>query len=136
MAGTGILPQRHARLRKFNKHVLNPVMRLVAGRRHWYAAALHHTGRRSGRPYTTPVVAEAVPGGFVIPLPYGADVDWLRNIRSGGPSTITVYGSEYRVGDPRVIAAAEALPIVRAKRRRVWRRLGIERYLRITATPR
>ena len=49
MAGTSVAPHPHYRVRQFNKHVLNPVMRLAAGRRHWYAAALHHVGRRSGR---------------------------------------------------------------------------------------
>lgn len=62
-------PRRRHFVRTFNKHILNPMMLAVAGRRHWYAAALHHTGRRSGRHYTTPVVAQPVPDGFVIPLP-------------------------------------------------------------------
>jgi len=30
---------------------------------------------RSGHPYTTPVVAEPISDGFLIPLPYGVDVD-------------------------------------------------------------
>lgn len=45
-------PHHRAGIRAFNKTVLNPAMRLVAGRRHWYAAALHHVGRRTCRPYT------------------------------------------------------------------------------------
>lgn len=65
-------------MRTFNKYVLNPPMRLPAGRKHWYASVIRHIGRRSGKAYATPVVAERVPDGFVIPLPYGADVDWLR----------------------------------------------------------
>ena len=124
------MPQ-HPRLRKFNKHVLNPVMRLAAGRRHWYAGALHHVGRRSGRPYVTPLVAEPIPGGFVIPLPYGADVDWLRNLRAAGRATLVVEGREHTIDEPVVVPAREALPIVREKRRRVWHRLGIEEFLRV-----
>jgi len=129
-----VVAYQHPKLRHFTKHVLNPAMRLAAGRRHWYAAALHHVGRRSGRAYTTPVVAEPVPGGFVIPLPYGADVDWLRNIRAAGRETIRVGGCEYTVGEPTVLSASEALPQVREKRRRVWRRLGIGSYLRLRET--
>ena len=37
------------RVRVFNKHVLNPVMKLVAGRKYWYAGVIEHTGRRSGK---------------------------------------------------------------------------------------
>lgn len=120
---------RQSRIRAFNKRVLNPLMLTVAGRRYWYAAALHHIGRRSGRAYTTPVVAEPVSGGFVIPLPYGTGVDWLRNIQATGRAGIDVHGRTYTVTDPRVIDGGQALPMVRAGRRRVWQRLGIMHYL-------
>jgi hypothetical protein len=36
-------------VRQVNKRVANPVMLRLAGRRYWYAAAIHHRGRRSGR---------------------------------------------------------------------------------------
>jgi len=80
MSGIEKSPPRGAAVRRIRKGIINPAMLLLAGRRHWYGAALHHIGRRSDRPYTTPVVAEPAADGFVIPLPYGTDVDWLRNI--------------------------------------------------------
>ncbi|HUH69305.1 MAG TPA: nitroreductase, partial [Mycobacterium sp.] len=52
----------------------------LAGRKHWYASAIRHAGRRSGKQYATPVVADRVADGFVIPLPYGTRVDWLQNV--------------------------------------------------------
>jgi deazaflavin-dependent oxidoreductase (nitroreductase family) len=122
-------------VRGFNKHVLNPVMRTLAGRRHWYASALHHTGRRSGRMYVTPVVAEPVTDGFVVPLPYGSGVDWLRNIRAAGHATIDVHSRTFALTGFRVIGQDEALPLVRASRRRVWRRLHIEKFLHTSADP-
>jgi hypothetical protein len=39
----------------------------------------------------------------------------------------------YAVDQPQVVPAAEVLPMVRPSRRRVWRRLGIERFLRLRA---
>jgi hypothetical protein len=36
-------------VRVFNKHVLNPAMMQLAGRKYWYAAVIRHTGRRSGK---------------------------------------------------------------------------------------
>jgi deazaflavin-dependent oxidoreductase (nitroreductase family) len=131
MSTTTTKQGRRSAIRTFNKKILNPLMLLAAGRRHWYAAKLHHIGRRSGRPYVTPVVAEPVPGGFVVPLPYGTDVDWLRNVRAAGEAVIDLHGIPYAVDQPQVVAAAEALPIVRPSRRRVWRRLGIEGFLRV-----
>ncbi|MFI1991517.1 hypothetical protein [Actinoplanes sp. NPDC020271] len=117
------------RIRRFNKRILNPVMRTVAGRRHWYAAALHHTGRRTGRAYVTPVLAEPVTDGFVIPLPYGTGVDWLRNLRAAGHGRLDLHGRRFVVSGFQVIGPETALPRVRAVRRVVWRRLRVKNFL-------
>ncbi|MBB2770982.1 MULTISPECIES: nitroreductase family deazaflavin-dependent oxidoreductase [Mycolicibacterium] len=122
-------------VRTFNKYVLNPVMRLPAGRKHWYASVIRHTGRRSGKTYTTPVVAEQVADGFVIPLPYGTDVDWLRNVVTAGRATIVSGGRTVEVVDPQVIDAATAAPHLSARRRRTFERFGIERFVRLMAAP-
>ena len=71
------------------------IMLRVAGRRHWYAGVIHHTGRQTGKSYATPVVVEQSPDGIVIPLPYGADVDWLRNAIAAGHATVTVHGETF-----------------------------------------
>ena len=118
-------------MRIFNKHVLNPAMLHLAGRKHRYASAIRHTGRISGRSYVTPVLADSVPGGFVVPLPYGTDVDWLRNVLTAGRATITSAGRAYDVVDPHVIDAASAAPKLSPRRRRGFRRLGIDRFLEV-----
>ncbi|KRE25381.1 nitroreductase [Mycobacterium sp. Soil538] len=124
-------PARDA-IRQFNKYVLNPAMLLVAGRRHWYAAVIHHTGRRTGRSYTTPVVAERTPGGVIIPLPYGTGVDWLRNARAAGRATMTVHGESFDVVDPKLIDAATASTQLSARRRRAFQRFGIDHFAAFT----
>lgn len=129
---TGRRREGRDRVRAFNKHVLNPIMMLVAGRRHWYAAVIRHTGRRSGRAYATPVVADRVEGGFIIPLPYGTGVDWLRNVQASGGATLHVRGEIFEVTAPQIVASATAFPLVPAKHARVWRRMGIKQYLRVS----
>jgi len=122
-------------VRQFNKRLFNPVVLRVAGRRYWYAAVVRHTGRRSGTAYATPVVADAIRGGFLVPLPYGRDVDWLRNVLAAGQATLVVHGHSYPVTRPRGVPAAEALPLLTggaARRRRLWR---TEHFLRVTARP-
>ena len=79
MSNGTMSPLKNA-VRVFNKRVLNPVMLSMAGRKHWYAAAIRHTGRRSSKRYVTPVLADRFADGFVIPLPHGTGVDWLRNV--------------------------------------------------------
>jgi deazaflavin-dependent oxidoreductase (nitroreductase family) len=118
-------------VRASNKYLLNPLMVQLAGRKHWYAAAIKHTGRRSGKQYTTPVVAERIADGFVIPLPYGTDVDWLQNVRAAGRATISSQGEDYEVVQPEIIDAAAALPMLSAQHRRTFERVGIDGYLRL-----
>jgi hypothetical protein len=91
-------------VRRANKRVLNPLMLHLAGHRHWYAARLEHVGRRSGRVYATPVVAQPVNGGYAIPLPYGPDVDWLRNLQVEGSGVLQVDGVRRTIGTPRIMA--------------------------------
>ncbi|OBH77989.1 nitroreductase [Mycobacterium scrofulaceum] len=122
-------------VRTSNKYLLNPLMLRLAGHKNWYAAAIEHTGRRSGKVYTTPVVAERIDGGFVIPLPYGTDVDWLQNVRAAGRATISSQGERYEVVHPEIIGAAEALPLLSASRRRTFQRVGIEGYLKVNDRP-
>lgn len=118
-------------MRTFNKYVLNPAMIHLAGRKHWYAAVIRHSGRRSGRSYATPVVADRVRDGFILPLPYGAGVDWLRNVLAAGRAAVTVDGQTYDVAEPEIIDAATAAPKLSARRRRAFQRLHIDNYLKV-----
>ena len=122
-------------VRASNKYLLNPLMVQLAGHKHWYAAAIRHTGRRSGKQYATPVVAERLPDGFVIPLPYGTKVDWLQNVLAAGRATIASQGESYDVVQPEVIDAAAAVPMLSSQRQRTFQRVGIEQYLRVKDQP-
>jgi deazaflavin-dependent oxidoreductase (nitroreductase family) len=123
------------KIRLLNKRILNPAMMNFAGRRHWYAAVIRHSGRRSGKEYATPVVAVPVArDALIIPLPYGEGVDWLKNVLAAGRATIEVKGETYAIVEPEVKDAAAALPLLDKRHQRTWRRFGIERYLRVKRT--
>ena len=119
-------------VRGFNKRVLNPAMLRLAGHRHWYAARLEHVGRRSGRAYSTPVVAQRVEEGFAIPLPYGTDVDWLRNLLAAGKAVLEVDGVRHAVSDPRVVDTAELLGELTWVYRFVSRQYAIRHWVVVT----
>ena len=127
-------PRVRDSVRSFNKHVLNPAMMALAGRRYWYAAVIRHTGRNSGKPYCTPVVAVTVSDGIVVPLPYGTGVDWLRNVLAAGSATITNKGRTYSVVRPEVIDAATAEPLLSARWRRTLHRWDVDNYVRFALT--
>jgi hypothetical protein len=123
-------------VRIFNKHLLNPVMLQLAGRKHWYASVIRHSGRRSGKGYATPVVAEHVTGGFIVPLPYGTRVDWLRNVLAAGEATVVAHGQTCDVVGPEILDAPTALPQISPSHRRTFQRLGISNFVRLKAAPR
>lgn len=101
-------------MRRVNRVVTNPLMGTFA----WLVpplAVVHHVGRKSKRHYRTPVVAFRSAAGFVIPMTYGRDVDWARNIVSAGGCEIVQMGQRSRLHNPRIVgfkAAAPHLPAV------------------------
>ncbi|BDB40410.1 MULTISPECIES: nitroreductase family deazaflavin-dependent oxidoreductase [Mycobacterium] len=125
------LPQWLAR---FNRHVTNPVQRLWAGRAPGYAI-VEHVGRRSGKPYRTPVNAfdTFVDGkpGIAILLSYGPDRDWLKNLVAAGGGRMTRKGRNFRVTDPRVVSRAEAAQVV-TNARRAFGRIPFEQAVLLT----
>jgi deazaflavin-dependent oxidoreductase (nitroreductase family) len=122
-------------LRPLYKHVFNPrALRDVArGDTRW--GVLHHVGRRSGAAYDTPIDAQLTPEGAVIPLVYGASVDWCRNVLAAGGCTLTVSGEDLAFTAPQVVpisfASAQLLP----EKARFWRSIGIEHLLSLTGEP-
>jgi hypothetical protein len=62
------------RIARFNKHFTNRLTLRVAGYLPGFAI-VSHVGRKSGRPYRTPVNAFRTDGGYIIALTYGAQSD-------------------------------------------------------------
>jgi deazaflavin-dependent oxidoreductase (nitroreductase family) len=88
---------------------LAPLARPLAGRRMLpLYAVLHHTGRTSGTPYATPVVALRTPDGFIVPLPFGDATQWARNVFAAAGGSLTYAGRDYQVAEPRVIDREDA----------------------------
>jgi deazaflavin-dependent oxidoreductase (nitroreductase family) len=116
--------------------VLNPVVKQVAGRRYMpMAAVVHHVGRRSGRAYATPAGARIAGEQFMIPLTFGTESDWCRNLVAAGGGRIDLKARTYEVAAPEVFAwdadralVARAYPAVM---RVMLRMLGIKAFVRL-----
>ena len=102
---------------------LGPVSRPLAGRR-WFRlwGVLHHVGRSSGTRYATPIVARRIPGGFIIPLPFGERTQWLRNLLAAGSATIRWNGRDFQVAEPRVVELDDVRTSFRPVERAIMRR--------------
>lgn len=96
---------------------------------------VHHTGRRSGREYVTPVWGVRVGQTFLIHLPYGTTVDWCRNVLAAGRCTLDHEGVRYDAIAPLLIPAAQARPHLPPATRRMQSLIGAESYLRLDVAP-
>jgi deazaflavin-dependent oxidoreductase (nitroreductase family) len=121
--------------------ILNPLVRRAAGRRHvGWAAQIRHTGRRSGRAYSTPAGARRVDDTFVVPLTFGTRSDWVRNVTTAGGCTIRWKARDYATSQPDIVSIGEAMATAhdafKMPERAFMRALGIRNFLqlRITAT--
>jgi deazaflavin-dependent oxidoreductase (nitroreductase family) len=120
---------------QFSQHVLNPIMAHMAGSRFWYTALLRHTGRRSGNSYATPLMAMRVSDGFLVALPYGTNVDWLRNLQAARRAPLQLRGQTYEIGDPVIVDPATALPQLSAIMRNTVRWFGAKNYVKLKSVP-
>ena len=99
-------------MRRVNRVFTNPLMGTFA----WLVpplAVVHHVGRKSGRRYRAPVVAFSTTDAFVIPMTYGRDVDWARNIIRARGCEVQQMGRRHALRNPRIVgfkAAESHLP--------------------------
>jgi deazaflavin-dependent oxidoreductase (nitroreductase family) len=116
--------------------VLNPHIMKIAGTvRVRPFGIVEHRGRRSGRTYSTPLAVRGFPGGFLIPLTFGPEADWCRNVLSAGECVIRWKGTQYTATEPEIVDAASAGAELRAATSRVERFLlrlmGTRLFLRL-----
>jgi deazaflavin-dependent oxidoreductase (nitroreductase family) len=106
--------------------VLNPLVKKLA-------AQIRHVGRRSGRAYVTPASASLAGDLMVIPLTFGNQSDWSRNVRAAGGATIGLGGVDYQAVRPELVDRADARAVVRQAygpfQRAAFRMLGIRQVM-------
>jgi hypothetical protein len=98
------------------------------------AAVVFHKGRHSGRQYATTTGARLAGDEFLIPLTFGTESDWCRNLRAGG-GAIRLKGKTYPVGEPELCTVDSIRPLIRSTypmfMRAAFKLLGIKAFIRI-----
>jgi deazaflavin-dependent oxidoreductase (nitroreductase family) len=97
-------------VRKFNHIILNPITKLFSGKTNSYLSLVYHIGRRSGKEYSTPVVAGQNKNLIYIGLPYGSDTDWVMNVSEAGKCKVKIEGKIYSTKNPVIVDPSIALP--------------------------
>ena len=90
------------RIARFNKHFTNRLSLKVAGHLPGFAI-VSHVGRKSGRPYRTPVNAFRTDRGYIIALTYGAQSDWVKNVLAAGSCELLTRGRRVLLFDPIIV---------------------------------
>ncbi|WP_280400094.1 nitroreductase family deazaflavin-dependent oxidoreductase [Nocardia carnea] len=88
-------------LDRWGARLLNPGMRRVAPWLPGYAV-VEHTGRRTGRPYLTPVTVFRKGRVMAVVLFHG-ETDWARNVLAAGGASLRYHRTTIAVGDPRIM---------------------------------
>jgi deazaflavin-dependent oxidoreductase (nitroreductase family) len=119
------------RIRVVNKHVLNKIMIHIAGKRFGHFAILSHIGRKSGKLYRIPIIAEPIQGGFVIALTYGKEVDWYKNVTAKGSCSLHWKNKDYHLINPELIDKEIGLMAFPTMVRSALKTIGIQYYLKL-----
>ncbi len=119
-------------VRRINRAITNPRQMTTAGSPGANASIICHAGRKSGKPYETPVEAIPTGDGFVISLPYGTEADWLKNVLASGSATIVDEGETYQVDRPEIIPLEEVGGQLNDQRRH--RLFGVDRAVHLRQT--
>lgn len=123
------------RIRVFNKHVTNKILILISGRKFGHFAVLSHVGRKSGRLYRIPIIAEPLENGFVIALTYGKKVDWYENVLAKGGCSLYWKNKEYNLINPEFIQKEEGIMAFPAIFRSGLQKMGVQYYLKLEIQP-
>ena len=115
----------------YHKHVTNPVwVRFFAGRSA-NSALLHHVGRKSGKAFVTPLTAHKSEDTIIIPMPYGTETDWLRNLQAASQGVVELDNRSYSVDEPEVVPVDEVMPLLSPMVARIVQLHETEKALRL-----
>ena len=116
-------------IRIFNKYIFNRITLKIAGTGKSPFSILRHIGRKSGRIYQTPVLASYVGETVIIPLSYGKNVDWLRNVLAQGGCEVHWQSKWMGAINPMIIDSETAFSILPENRHKLFQRFRMEKFL-------
>ena len=119
------------RIRVINKHFTNKILIHISGKNFGHFAILSHVGRKSGKLYRIPIIAEPTKNGFVIALTYGKKVDWYENVMAKGCCSLYWKNKEYILINPEFIDEEIGVMAFPAIFRSVLKKKGIQYYLKL-----
>jgi deazaflavin-dependent oxidoreductase (nitroreductase family) len=82
-------------------------MMKIAGKKHSPIVLIEHVGRKTGKTYQLPIMAQKYENGFMFALTYGTGVDWYKNVLASGRAKLTFNGTHYELSEPVAVGKKE-----------------------------
>jgi len=120
------------RIRVMNKYTLNKLLIRISGKSMGHFAILIHQGRKTGKVYRIPIIAEPADNGFIFALTYGKKVDWCANVFAKGRCSLVWKNNEYSLNNPEFVDREIGLNAFPAIFRGGLRMMGIQYFLRLS----
>jgi deazaflavin-dependent oxidoreductase (nitroreductase family) len=79
----------------------------IAGKKHSPIVLIEHVGRKTGKTYQLPIMAQKYENGFMFALTYGTGVDWYKNVLASGRAKLTFNGTHYELSEPVAVGKKE-----------------------------
>lgn len=93
---------------------------------------MQHQGRKSGKPYETPIaVVGSTSTAVYVALPWGRSTDWVRNLQAGG-GMLAWKGQAFSIAASAFVNKDQVLAETSGLRHEVVRRCALDDYLRLT----
>ena len=89
-------------LAAFHRAVTNRITIRFAGRLPGFGVVTN-VGRKSGKPYRTPVNVFRQRNGFLIALTYGRESGWVKNVLAAGGCHLETRGVQHQLFSPVVV---------------------------------
>jgi deazaflavin-dependent oxidoreductase (nitroreductase family) len=89
-------------LARFNLRVTNRILGPLAEHMPGMGIVIHQ-GRKTNRPYRTPVMVFRHGDRFVIALTYGPESQWVQNVLAHGGCDLETRGRTFHLSQPRLV---------------------------------
>ncbi|MGH1492067.1 MAG: nitroreductase family deazaflavin-dependent oxidoreductase [Acidimicrobiales bacterium] len=115
---------------RFNKRVSNRFIEPIARRSDGFAV-VHHMGRFSGTPYSTPVNLFELHGDAIVSLTYGPGADWVQNVLDSG-GTVEDRSGLRHIESAEVVDRTIAWPALPRVVRAALRLARVDQFMRLS----
>lgn len=113
----------------------NELTRKISGTERSAWGLLTHVGRRSGRTYQTSLGTCPFHDGFLLPLGYGTQTDWYRNVMAARTCQLAWKGQTYDLERPELISGAEVMKAWPTRDRILLQLAGIHDFVWLQRAP-